>query len=127
MSELTQVSDVKRVVDGYIAMWNETDPQRRRALIAETIAEDGSYVDPLMTGAGVEGIDAMIGAAQQQFPGHSFKLASGPDAHHDRVRFTWSLSANGAAPVAVGVDFATVATDGRLRAVTGFLEGDAAA
>jgi hypothetical protein len=76
-----------------------------------------------MTGEGIDGIDAMIAAAQQQFPGHRFTLASGPDAHHDRVRFAWSLSANGGAPVAVGVDFATVAPDGRLRAVTGFLEG----
>jgi hypothetical protein len=119
--------DIETVVDRYIAMWNETDPPRRRALVAETISEDGSYLDPIMTGAGIDGIDAMIGAAQQQFPGHSFKLASGPDAHHDRVRFTWSLSADGGDPVVVGVDFATVAPDGRLRAVTGFLEGDGAA
>jgi hypothetical protein len=66
----------------------------------------------------------MIAAAQQQFPGHRFALVAGPDTHHDRVRFTWSLSANGGEPVAVGVDFATVAPDGRLRSVTGFLEGN---
>jgi hypothetical protein len=119
--------DIETVVDGYIAMWNETDPQRRRALVAETITEEGSYLDPVMTGEGIDGIDAMIAAAQQQFPGHRFSLASGPDAHHDRVRFTWSLSADGGAPVAAGVDFATVAPDGRLRAVTGFLEGGEAA
>ena len=114
---------IETIVDRYIAMWNETDPQRRRGLVAETIAEDGSYLDPLMTGDGIDGIDAMIAAAQQQFPGHSFRLASGPDSHHDRVRFTWSLAADGGAPVAAGVDFATVAPDGRLRTVTGFLEG----
>jgi hypothetical protein len=50
-------------------------------------------------------IAAMIGGAQQQFPGHRFELASGPDAHHDRVRFAWTLTG-----------------DGRLQAVTGFLE-----
>jgi hypothetical protein len=37
------------------------------------------------------------------------------------VRFAWNLIGAGG-PVAVGVDFATVAPDGRLRAVTGFLE-----
>ena len=115
--------DIETVVANYIAMWNEADPQRRRALVAETITEDGSYVDPARSGDGIDEIAAMIGTAQEHFPGHSIALQSGPDAHHDRVRFTWSLSANGGSPVAVGVDFATVAEDGRLRAVTGFLEG----
>jgi hypothetical protein len=37
------------------------------------------------------------------------------------VRFAWTLRGD-AGPVAGGVDFATVAEDGRLRNVTGFLE-----
>jgi hypothetical protein len=76
-----------------------------------------------MSGAGHDEIAAMIGGAQAQFPGHSFELSFGPDAHNDRVRFAWRLlSAADGAPVAAGVDFATVADDGRLRDVTGFLE-----
>ncbi len=114
--------DADTLVAGYIAMWNETDPERRRELVARTVSEDAEYLDPVMTGAGVEGISAMIAGAQAQFPGHRFALASGPDAHHDRVRFSWSLAANGGDPVAVGVDFATIGADGRMRAVTGFLE-----
>jgi hypothetical protein len=111
------------VVAGYIATWNETDPARRRALVADTFAADASYLDPLMSGEGHDGIDAMIAAAQQQFPGHRFELSAGPDAHNDRVRFAWDLvGANGGGRVAAGVDFATVADDGRLRSVTGFLE-----
>ncbi len=86
------------------------------------MTEDASYVDPLMAGEGIEGIDAMIAGAQQQFPGHSFALLEGPDAHHDRVRFSWTLAQDGADPVAIGVDFASVAQDGRLQAVTGFLQ-----
>jgi hypothetical protein len=115
------MTDITTIVDGYIAAWNETDADRRRALVADAFADDASYVDPLMTGEGTDGIAAMIGAAQQQFPGHRFELSSGPDAHHDRVRFAWNLVGNGT-PVAAGVDFATVADDGRLRTVTGFLE-----
>jgi hypothetical protein len=30
------MADVKSVVDGYIAMWNEPSPERRQAIIAET-------------------------------------------------------------------------------------------
>ena len=105
----------------YIAAWNETDPERRRQLVAETFSEDARYLDPLMSGEGQDGIAEMIGAAQSQFPGHRFELAYGPDAHNDVVRFAWTLhGADG--PVANGVDFGTVAEDGRLCNVTGFLE-----
>jgi hypothetical protein len=117
------MTDITTIVDGYIAAWNETDAERRRSIVADTFAADATYVDPLMTGEGADGIAAMIGGVQQQYPGHRFELSAGPDAHHDRVRFGWTMvgSENGA-PVAAGVDFATLAGDGRLRAVTGFLE-----
>jgi len=115
------MTDISTVITKYIAAWNEADPARRRAIVGETFADDASYLDPLMSGDGHDGIDAMIGAAQQQFPGHRFELSMGPDAHNDRVRFAWSLVGNGQR-VAAGVDFATVAGDGRLRSVTGFLE-----
>jgi SnoaL-like domain len=117
------MSDITEIVDSYIAAWNEPDPQRRRKLVERTFSADASYLDPLMSGEGVEGIDAMIAAAQQQFPGYRFSLVAGPDAHHDRVRFSWSLALDGGEPVARGVDFALIAEDGRLRAVSGFLEG----
>ena len=114
---------ITTVVDNYIAMWNETAPERRRAIIAETWTDDARYLDPLMSGEGADGIDAMVAAAQQQFPGHRFELTHGPDAHNDRVRFAWKLlGPDDGTPVAAGVDFAVVAEDGRLRAVTGFLE-----
>jgi hypothetical protein len=112
---------INETVDCYIAAWNTSDRERRRELVARAFSEDGSYLDPLMAGEGIDGIADMIGAAQEQFPGHSFTLAGKPDVHHDRARFEWSLAANGGAPVARGIDFALLAEDGRLRSVTGFL------
>ncbi len=116
------MSNPDALVNSYIAMWNEANPERRRELVAQTVTEDASYLDPMMTGVGIDGIDAMIAGAQQQFPGHRFALVAGPDAHHDRVRFSWSLAANGSEPVAIGSDFATLAEDGRMRSIVGFLE-----
>jgi hypothetical protein len=56
--------------------------------------------------------------------GGEAELSSGPDAHNDVVRCGWTLRGDdddGGAVVS-GVDFATVAENGRLREVTGFLE-----
>lgn len=113
---------ITSVVDTYIASWNETDDERRRSLVAEAFTDDARYLDPLMAGEGVDGIAAMIGAAQSQFPGHRFELSFGPDTHNDVVRFAWTLRSGEGGTVAGGVDFATVTAEGRLRNVTGFLE-----
>jgi hypothetical protein len=114
-------NSINAVVETYIASWNEGDETRRRALVAQAFTEDARYLDPLMAGEGTDGITGMIGAAQAQFPGHRFELSFGPDAHNDVVRFAWQLVGSDG-PVAGGTDFATVADDGRLRNVTGFLE-----
>ncbi len=116
------MSDAHTVVNNYIVMWNETDAGQRRKLVAQVVTEDANYMDPLMTGDGIDGISAMIGGLQEQYPGHRFALVSGPDNHHDRVRFSWSLAPNGGEPIAIGTDFVTVADDGRMRSITGFLE-----
>jgi hypothetical protein len=115
------MTNITTVVDGYIALWNETDAARRRALAGDVFTEDAGYLDPVMAGDGHDGITDMVAAAQQQFPGHRFELTRGPDTHHDRVGFAWRLVGE-IGPVAAGVDFGLVADDGRLRAVTGFLE-----
>lgn len=115
------MSQPTELIDRYIAVWNEADGPRRRALIAQTWTEDATYVDPLMRGEGRTGIDAMIQGAQAQFPGCRFRRTGKVDAHNGYVRFTWELEAEGAAALAGGTDFAEIA-DGRLRAVTGFLD-----
>lgn len=116
------MTDVKKVVDDYIATWNETDAERRRELVAKAFADDATYVDAHRSGEGTEGIAEMIGAAQEQFPGHRIELSYGPDSHNDRVRFAWTLHGPDGGAVAGGADFATLAGDGRLRDVTGFPE-----
>ncbi len=114
---------VQALVDTYLAAWNETDATRRRALVSRTFTDDATYVDPLVAAETADGIDATIAAVQQHYPGHRFALADGPDAHHDRVRFSWHLvSEESGGRVATGTDVGELAPDGRLRAVTGFLE-----
>ena len=80
------------VVDTYIAMWNEPDADERRALVSAALSADATYIDPPMSGQGTEAISAMIGAAEEVYPGHRFALVGEPDSHHDYVRFTLSLA-----------------------------------
>src|SRR5580698_1673176 len=85
------MTDAAKIADAYIALWNETDPQRRRALIGEAWAEDARYVDPIMSGEGRDQIDGLIAAVHERFPGFRFALIGQPDGHGDHVRFSWGL------------------------------------
>jgi hypothetical protein len=128
MTETDTATPIRKVVDGYFAMWNETDPMRRREVTATTWSQDASYIDPMFTAEGHDSLDAMVAAVHQQFPGHRFRLTGPIDIHHDRARWGWELAGpDGSPPVAVGVDFAVLAPDGRLREVTGFFEQPAVA
>src|SRR5262245_51202507 len=84
------VSNPNALVVSYLAAWNERDAARRRELIARAWTEEGTYVDAHRRGVGHAGIDAMIGATQEQFPGYSLRLVSGIEAHNDYVRFSWA-------------------------------------
>ncbi len=116
------MSDFTELAEKYIAMWNETDPPARRALISEVWSSGGRYVDPLAAVTGHDEIDALVAGAQAQFPGMTFRLASAVDAHHDQGRFTWELGPEGAEAPVVGFDVAQRDGDGRLALVLGFLD-----
>lgn len=110
------------LIDRYIDSWNETDGARRRALIAQTWAEDASYLDPMLQGEGRSGIDTMIAAVQERFPGQRFRRSGDVESHHDRVRFTWTLGPEVGEPAVRGTDFGVVTADNRLQAITGFFD-----
>jgi len=114
--------DLDAVVDRYIAAWNETDAGRRRGLVAAAFADAARYRDPMGAGDGHAGIDALIGAVQARFPGYRFRRRGAADGHGGHLRFAWDLAAAGEEPLAGGTDFATLAPDGRLAEVVGFLD-----
>lgn len=116
------MTEAVNVVDRYIAMWNAEDAGDRRDLIAGTWSESCAYIDPLMAGEGHAGIDTMVAAVQERFPGHRFRRTSDVDAHNGRVRFGWELAAEGQPPLVKGIDFGVLADDGRLQSITGFLD-----
>jgi hypothetical protein len=110
-----------QIVDGYIAIWNETDHAARKALIADTWTEDATYTDPLADVSGHEGIDGLIATVQAQFPGFVFRRLGEVDAHHAFIRFAWEAGPADGDAVVAGSDVALI-DDGRLRRVVGFLD-----
>ncbi len=117
----TATHTTTELVDRYIAMWNETDADRRRDLITRAWTRTGAYVDPLMEAAGPEQLSAMVEGVQARFPDARFSRTSDVDAHHDRLRFTWSLGPANGAPIVGGLDVGVVAGD-KLETITGFLD-----
>lgn len=115
------MTDVNQIADRYVAVWNETDPARRGALLAEGWCDDATYVDPLASGSGHDQIGALIGAVQDRFPGFRFTRDGGADGYGDKVRFSWALGPETEPDMIKGTDFAVV-VDGRLKSVTGFLD-----
>jgi len=113
---------IDATVDTYVASWNETEPARRRAAIAEAWSERGSYRDPVMTSDGHAALDAMLAGVQAKFPGFVLKRISRVDHHNDAVRFSWSLGPASGPSVVEGVDFCTLGPDGRLASVVGFID-----
>lgn len=127
MTETNAVTPTSKVVDDYFAIWNETDPTRRRELIAATWSRDATYVAPMFEAEGPDALDALVAGVHERFPGHRFRLTGAVDVHHDRARWGWELAGPDGPPVAAGVDFAVLAPDGRLREITGFFEPPAGA
>ena len=118
-----EMTEVTTVVDGYIAMWNETDPERRRSIIEQTWTDDGSYVDPH---AEVDGHRRPRRARRRPSRSSSPATAScsptAPTPTTTACASPGSSSATSGDAIATGMDVGVVADDGRLRAVTGFLE-----
>jgi hypothetical protein len=108
------------VVATYGAAWAETDEEKRRDLLAQAWAEDGTYLDPSGRADGREALVAHIGGFQQMMGGHRIDLASGVDEHDSYLRFAWKMIGPDDAVVMEGVDFGTLGPDGKLTSIVGF-------
>ncbi|TDD27653.1 nuclear transport factor 2 family protein [Kribbella turkmenica] len=107
------------LADQYFALWNEADPDRRAALIADTWTTDATFVDPSFEATGHDDLNKLVGAAQQMFPGLSFHRIGEIDEHHTYLRWTWHLKAEGQDPVAGGTDIVHL-DNGRIHRLVGF-------
>jgi len=111
---------LKTVIDSYVAAWNEPDPDRRLAALHIAWAADGAYQDPTGEATGRQALSDHIGGVVASVPGARVEITSGIDRHHDSLRFAWRMCAADGSVLVEGIDFATLAGDGRLASLTGF-------
>ncbi len=118
--EARTIDAVDATVDGYLAAWNATDPDERRALVARHWAPDARMVDPLVDVTGHAELEAVFARFHDEYPGCSFRRTGGHDGHHDLVRWGWEMLGPEGGRVLDGIDVATIGPDGRLVHVIGF-------
>jgi hypothetical protein len=122
MEDLSMSENIT-VVDRYFAFWNEADPERREELALRVFADDLSYVGPQITAEGPGGVIKVARQFAEHLPGIHFRRIGEIDAHHNRLRYAWEiLRPDGETRFAAGTDIAEVAEDGRMQAITVFLD-----
>ncbi|MFC4912477.1 hypothetical protein [Actinomadura gamaensis] len=83
-----------QIVARYVAVWNEPDPDRRRAAIAGLWAEDAVELVEDTTFTGLAELEDRVTEAHKQFVedgGYSIDHADDAVSHHDAVTFTVRL------------------------------------
>jgi len=110
-------------IDNHFGCWNEPDVARRLGLVGAVWAPNARSVDPLADVTGHVAINEMMGAGQQQFPGHRFGLVGEPSAHHDVLHTCWTLVDADGSRVIGGLDVARLDADGRITELIGFFDG----
>lgn len=115
------MSDFNELIDKYFESLNETDGERRRALIEQVWAEDGAFVSPFAEATGHRAIEAKVRTAQEQLPeGTAVRRTSDVEMLYNNFRFGFEAQKDGAAFIG-GVDFSVVA-DGKLKLIVGFFD-----
>ena len=74
------MTDIQKIATDYIDLWNERASDRRREMLKQNWTDDATYIDPLMSGDGRDGVDALIAGVQQRFPEFDSGCSAKPTA-----------------------------------------------
>jgi hypothetical protein len=131
MNEVSVMEDAQRLADQYVAVWNETDPERRRRAIAELWTPDGRHYVDTREARGYDALEKRIAGSHEKNVrdgGHRFRAVLDARALRDVVTFQWEmLHADGEQVVATGLEFLMLDRAGRILADYQFVLSRAAA
>ncbi|HXT78103.1 MAG TPA: hypothetical protein VN702_00945 [Acetobacteraceae bacterium] len=111
------MEEAQHLADRYAAVWNETDPERRRRAIAALWVRDGEHYVGTREVRGYDALEQRITGSHEKNVrdgGHRFRAAQDARALRDVVTFHWEmLPAHSEEVVATGLEI--LVTDGRGR------------
>jgi hypothetical protein len=115
------------LVHRYLAIWQETDPDARRAAITKIWSADAQVYTGANEYTGHQAIDARVTAAHDKWvaaEGYVFRLLGDADIHHDGIRIRWEMvPAAGGEAASTGVQFLLLDPDGLARVDYQFIDG----
>ena len=109
-----------QAVDTYIAMWNASNEEERRALADKALTEDAVLLYPTFQTHGRTHAVSAGQQDQQDMPGVQILLRSGVEHHDGWVRVAWRIVPGDGSAGPEGQSVGELAEDGRLRRVVGF-------
>jgi hypothetical protein len=132
------------LTERYLALWNEPDPERRRAIVRALWTEDGSQVlqppqelrdqaatlgfsNSVLEARGHAALEQRVAIAYERFVGPgdaAFRPRGTPVQLGDAVKFEWEYAPlDGSAPLGGGTEFVLLTADGRIRTDYQFIDG----
>jgi hypothetical protein len=139
----TRTRQAQQLADRYLALWNEPDAGRRRRTVAELWAEDGSQIlqppqemreiaaspgiglAATLEARGHAELEARAATSYEHWVGSeglSFRGRDDVDRLGDVVKFRWEAVTRDEEVAAVGLVFAVLGADGRIRSDHVFIE-----
>ena len=113
------VDEIRQLWDTYEQAWSDVAPQAREQLLAESLADDCTFANPLAEGQGLEELRAGIEAFQQQSPGATIKTHT-LLTHHDQLLAAWTIFDRQETEFLKGDSTARFNAAGRLTQLSGF-------
>jgi len=89
-------------------VFDENDPARQRAAIAEIFTEDCVFYEPRGVHRGRDEIDRVAGAIKATHPDFRYQPIAGPEELGNCGRIQWVSGPPGEAPAYAGTDFIIV-------------------
>jgi hypothetical protein len=112
--------------DRYVAVWNESDPARRRQRVADLWGTSGQSLHRTLDPRGVDAITARVTQSYDKWlaqRGLRFHASGQPQGHHDVVMCNWAMGApDGGDVVSLGLSFLLLDASGRLHSDLQFAE-----
>jgi len=110
--------NVDEIVDRYVAVWNENDPDERRRRIHAAWAVDGTTCYRLMDARGYEAIETRVAGSWDKWlrEGKYVFRPKSVESHHDVVKVEFVMvTVPGSAVEANGLSFLLLDREGRIR------------